>query len=150
LNEKNALRARFKEVLKNLGVERRFFVKEAVYEALKTETEPFQKVLSFASLKDEVDLSLFNQFLVSEKKLHLPFVAKNEIESKVAYDCIIVPGLAYNKNGYRLGRGGGHYDKLLAKYPNVYTIGVCFKEQLCEENLFIEPHDRPVKKVCAF
>lgn len=150
MNEKKALRLRFKEVLKNLGVERRFFAKEAVYEALKREIEPFQKILSFASLKDEVDLSLFNAFLVDEKKLYLPKVIDQEIQTEIAYDCIIVPGLAYDKKGYRLGRGGGHYDKLLAKYPNVYTIGVCFKEQLYEENLFLETHDRPVKKVCAF
>jgi 5-formyltetrahydrofolate cyclo-ligase len=150
LNEKKELRARFKEVLKNLSVERRFYAKQALDKALKSEIESFQKVLSFASLKDEIDLSSFNEFLIQEKKLYLPKVIHQEIEAEADYDCIIVPGLAYDKNGFRLGRGGGHYDKLLAIYPNVYTIGVCFNEQMCEENLSIESHDKPVKKVCAF
>ncbi len=150
MNEKKELRARFKEVLKNLGAERRCYAKKALTGVLKREIEPFEKVLSFASLKDEIDLSSFNEFLIQEKKFYLPRVVDEEIIKQVDYDCIIVPGLAYNKNGFRLGRGGGHYDKLLAKYPNVYTIGVCFNEQMCEENLFMEPHDKPVKKVCAF
>lgn len=49
----------------------------------------------------------------------------------------IVPALMADKNGYRLGYGGGFYDRFLAEKPNIKTITVVFKE------LFIEnlPHE---------
>ena len=49
----------------------------------------------------------------------------------------IVPALMADKNRYRLGYGGGFYDRFLSKYPNIKTITVVFKELLIE-NL---PHD---------
>lgn len=62
-------------------------------------------------------------------------------------DLVIVPGLAFTSDGRRLGRGGGHYDRLLAALPgSCHTIGVCFVEQLVDE-LPIEPHDRHVDEV---
>ena len=49
----------------------------------------------------------------------------------------IVPALMADKNGYRLGYGGGFYDRFLAENPNIKTITVVFKE------LFVEslPHE---------
>lgn len=37
----------------------------------------------------------------------------------------IVPGLAFDRAHYRIGYGGGYYDRFLASHPGVYTIGVC-------------------------
>lgn len=55
----------------------------------------------------------------------------------------ILPGLAFDKKGYRLGRGKGFYDRALSEYKGT-KIGVCFKTSLwtslCEE-LPHEPHD---------
>lgn len=148
------LRDEYKEILKHISLERRFQAKELLFTTLKREVEPYQKVLSFASLKSEIDLSLINEYLIKEKKLFLPRVIAMEngaeIRAEIDYDCILVPGLAFDKRGFRLGRGGGHYDKLLAKYENVYTIGVCFNEQIANRDLPIEPHDKQVQKVCAF
>ena len=49
----------------------------------------------------------------------------------------IVPALMADKNGFRLGYGGGFYDRFLAENPNIKTITVVFKE------LFVEslPHE---------
>lgn len=44
-------------------------------------------------------------------------------------DVIIVPGLAFNWQGRRLGRGGGHFDILLSKL-SAYKIGVAFARQI--------------------
>lgn len=47
-------------------------------------------------------------------------------------DLAVVPGMAFDAEGHRLGRGRGYYDRLLAQLPNVYKIGVCFSFQLME------------------
>jgi len=58
-------------------------------------------------------------------------------------DLIIVPGLAFDRWGYRLGRGGGYYDKFLAdKKLRANKCGFCFAEQLLkEDNLPISKND---------
>jgi len=47
-------------------------------------------------------------------------------------DIIIVPGLAFDAEHYRLGYGGGYYDAFLAEHPNAYTVGVCYSFQHIE------------------
>ncbi len=50
---------------------------------------------------------------------------------KTAPDILIVPGLAFTEDGWRLGRGGGWYDRLLASgSPPRGRIGVGFEEQV--------------------
>lgn len=49
------------------------------------------------------------------------------------YDLIIVPGLAFDKEGYRLGYGAGYYDTFLAKHPEAFTVGVAYPFQMIEE-----------------
>ena len=62
------------------------------------------------------------------------------------FDFILVPGVGFNPNGYRLGRGKGYYDKFLSKYSNLFTVGVCFREQFYLD-IPTEPHDIPMQKV---
>jgi 5-formyltetrahydrofolate cyclo-ligase len=54
-------------------------------------------------------------------------------------DFIVVPGLAFDPSGGRLGRGAGYYDRLLTKFQGV-RIGVCFTELLVER-VPCEDHD---------
>ena len=62
-------------------------------------------------------------------------------------DLILVPGLTFTKDGRRLGRGGGYYDRLLASCPaRTHRIGVCFSIQLVAA-LPTEPHDQRVERV---
>ena len=54
-------------------------------------------------------------------------------------DMVLVPGVAFDKSGGRLGHGKGYYDNLLPKLKNALTIGVGFSYQLvakapCEEH----------------
>ncbi len=55
-------------------------------------------------------------------------------------DLIIVPGVAFDKKGGRLGRGGGYYDRLLRKAGKIPKIGLCFREQLVEK-IPMKAHD---------
>lgn len=47
-------------------------------------------------------------------------------------DVAVVPGMAFDKEGRRLGRGKGYYDRFLRLLPNTYKIGICFSWQLVD------------------
>lgn len=48
-------------------------------------------------------------------------------------DVAIVPGMAFDPAGHRLGRGRGYYDRFLPHIPQAYKIGVCFNFQLVDQ-----------------
>lgn len=49
-----------------------------------------------------------------------------------AIDLAIVPGVAFDAQGHRLGRGKGYYDRLLPQL-SAYKIGICFPFQLVDD-----------------
>lgn len=59
-------------------------------------------------------------------------------------DMLIVPLVAFNQQGYRLGMGGGYYDRYLHKYPQ-YTCGLAFSFQAHEFEVFA--HDLKLNEV---
>ena len=65
------------------------------------------------------------------------------------FDLALVPGLAFDARGGRLGRGGGFYDRLLAgRNPQATLVGVCFAAQRLDE-LPLAPHDVLVDAICS-
>jgi 5-formyltetrahydrofolate cyclo-ligase len=54
-------------------------------------------------------------------------------------EVMLVPGMAFDRHGNRLGRGKGHYDTLLAQ-TSAIKIGICYSEQV-RSQIPIEPHD---------
>lgn len=62
---------------------------------------------------------------------------------KGKFDMILVPGLAFDKKGYRLGYGGGYYDQFLANHLKAIKIGVIYPFQYVDV-VPTEPHDQAV------
>lgn len=64
--------------------------------------------------------------------------ARGDLEGAVA----LVPGVAFDVHGRRLGQGGGHYDRLLAELApaRVVRVGICFDEQIVA-SVPAGPHD---------
>lgn len=58
----------------------------------------------------------------------------------------VIPGMAFDDSGNRLGRGKGYYDRFLAQHPNIYRIGVCFPFQKVD-NVPVESTDLPMHEV---
>ena len=128
------------------------------------------RVLSFASSPREINLWPLNHKLALENRLYLPKVEGTDLkiykvedlssqlyfsshnilepvtercqESPVEeIDCILVPGLGFDRYLMRIGYGKGHYDRLLKK-TTCLKIGIGFREQLTEHPLPTENHDQ--------
>ena len=114
-------------------------------------------VMLYHPLWDEVDVRpLFNRALANGKRVILPTVKGDdiipvEITTETQWvvgdfdilepiaapyngpiDLIVVPGVAFDNNKNRLGRGKGYYDRLLSKMPHIYKIGLCFPFQFVD------------------
>ena len=59
---------------------------------------------------------------------------------------VLMPGLAFDPQGHRIGYGGGFYDRFLAAEPNHPTLALCYEFQMLPE-LHTEEHDIPVDTV---
>jgi len=80
----------------------------------------------------DIDLRL-GQFGIREPTESCPQIPLNRL------DLILVPGVAFDLHGRRLGRGRGFYDQILAAVRGK-TCGVAFDEQIVDE-VPVEPHD---------
>ena len=101
------------------------------------------RILSFTPIGSEIDLTPLNAYLKGRGLLFLvPYKIESLIEAPLkGVDCILVPALGFDREKFRLGYGKGYYDRFLAGVGAIPTIGVGFKEQLCDELLPRDPWD---------
>lgn len=126
-------------------------------------------VLAYASLSDEVCTDSLLDSLVKEgKTVLLPkvldaermeirqYTGKNDLKEGAFHimepigepfnrlndvDVAIIPGMSFDQNGHRLGRGKGYYDRFLAQLPSkTVKVGACFSFQMMD-NIENETHD---------
>lgn len=76
----------------------------------------------------------------------VPEPVDNDPEACDESALVIVPGLVFDHRGYRIGYGGGYYDRFLIREPHHPTIALCYDFQLCT-GFKPEPHDIPVDTV---
>jgi 5-formyltetrahydrofolate cyclo-ligase len=104
--------------------------------------QPKSKQMSFHELKQFTQLESVYYGLLE------PIEALTKQVERVEIDLLIVPGLAFTNEGYRLGFGGGYYDRFLTDYKGS-TVSLAFPSQL-KEKLPIEKHDIPVQKIITY
>lgn len=63
-------------------------------------------------------------------------------------DLTIVPGLAFESSGKRVGYGGGYYDKFFKSYPKSKKVALCYDYQIVE-NTYPQDYDQAVDKIIS-
>ncbi len=76
-----------------------------------------------------------------------PSVARRRQVKPADLDLVILPGVAFDAEGYRLGRGKGYFDRYLEKLPgDVWRVALAFETQIVAQ-VPHEPHDQKVCRV---
>jgi len=160
-NQKKIIRQQIKEAKKRLSQEEKEARSMAIFQKVE-QLQAFQKakkIMAYWSLPDEVVTHPFVQHWAKEKAMILPvvkgevlelrsFTGMQDMKKEAVYgiyeptgpiesdpgsiELIIVPGVAFDSNHNRLGRGKAYYDKLL-KTTRALNVGVCFDVQLIEK-----------------
>ena len=140
-------------------------------------------IATYISYGDEPNTSALNsQLLAQQKKLILPRMRQDKslewvpwngtavnlksqgnikepignslAENQLAtIDAVIVPALLVDRRGFRLGQGGGSYDRALKELsifsPHVWSVALVYDGEVTSSNLPIEAHDVPLNAVAT-
>ena len=173
---KHTLRQQVRQAVRELSPTQRAQQSAAVLQQL--EADPLfrqaETVMLFHSLPDEVNTHRFLEAWGQAKRLLLPVVQGEDLvlrqyrphaplqcgayhiaeplgEAFTSYadiQLIVVPGVAFDAAGHRLGRGKGYYDRFLSQPQllRVPTIGICYPCQLLA-HVPVDSHDVRIGKV---
>ncbi|MGM9847249.1 MAG: 5-formyltetrahydrofolate cyclo-ligase [Muribaculaceae bacterium] len=167
--DKASIRKRMRELKKLLTDSQKSFAEQSVIEQIESlkEFAKAEKVLLYYSLPDELPTHEMAARWSKTKSIYLPRVAgedmeilpysadslasgsfsisepqKGDILNPHLLDLVIVPAVAFDRHGNRVGRGKGFYDRFLTDL-NVIKIGICYDFQIVEE-IESSSHDIPV------
>ena len=164
--EKKELRAHIKTLKKQHTKEQLLEQSEQILAKLEQHPDfaKAETVMLYSALPDEVQTQAFLEMWHLKKKIILPTVVGDDIipveygkDTAFAvgdfnilepqnepysggFDLIVVPGVAFDRKGNRLGRGRGYYDRFLCQHLDVKRIGICFDFQ-CVDEVPAEPFD---------
>jgi 5-formyltetrahydrofolate cyclo-ligase len=156
---KKKVRAAIRKEIQTINPENKKFFSQQLFNKIEQlpEFQSAHTILAFWSLPDEVETHDFLEKWANHKCILLPVIVGEELRIKqyegretlvkASYniseptgdfftkydeiDVIIVPGVGFDKQGNRLGRGKGYYDRLLPQLSGI-KIGVCFPCQLVD------------------
>lgn len=94
-------------------------------------------------LMDAAIIANLDDLVVGQFNLLTPNPATLKLLDPSELDLIIVPGVAFDKDGRRLGMGAGYYDRFLPKANKAELIGAAWAAQILEK-VPTDDHDRPV------
>lgn len=117
---------------------------DIIMSALKDDKEvAVPKVISDEGLMKAIKIESLG-VLVTGKYNILEPASTEELKD---IDLVIVPGLLFNKKGYRVGYGKGFYDRYL-KVKDSLSVGICFEFQITDLD-FQDEYDIPVNYICT-
>ncbi len=176
--DKKELRKRIRAAIRGLDAAERERSDEAVFQTVSAlpEFQAARTVFAYFSVNGEVDTHrLIRAAAESGKRIALPVVlgdgemyfaaADSELITGAFYgipepgpdagrvepesgDMILVPALCFDRQGYRLGQGGGYYDRWLELHPELFSVGLC-RERFLQERVPREAHDMRVRCVAT-
>ena len=165
---KKEVRKQIRELKKRFSLEEKKRMSESVWAKVEQD-EYFREariVFAYWSMEDEVFTHDFICKWAGQKTILLPCVRGEDLDIRYfegtdrlcpgegfaipepvgnlftnleQIDLMIVPGVAFDLKGNRLGRGKGYYDKILSR-TKAYKVGVCFDFQLIAQ-VPVEEHD---------
>ncbi|NVN93806.1 MAG: 5-formyltetrahydrofolate cyclo-ligase [Bacteroidetes bacterium] len=165
---KKQIRKEIKQLKANLSFDKKLERSALIFSKLETNIffQNAKSVLLYWSMEDEVQTHDFVIKWAHEKEIILPSVQNDilvlkkfegiqnlktgekyaiqepngeEFENFDKIDVVIVPGIAFDREKNRMGRGKAYYDRLLIKL-NAYKIAVCFDFQIID-SVPIDAHD---------
>lgn len=172
--EKKSLRQHFTKVRSSLSASQRETYGERIFQKTIA-LEAYQNIeglLTYVSMKDEVDTKQIIQYALNNKKVYVPLCVDGNQLSFYKINVLseltegkfgvlepnpkkqkpllsfqkaicIVPGRAFDLDGYRLGYGGGYYDRFLQSFTGI-TIGYCYSECISDTSLPKDTYDKAV------
>ena len=172
--DKKELRAHIKALKKQHTKEQLLEQSEQIMAKLECHPDfvKAERVMLYSALPDEVQTQAFLEKWHLKKTIILPTVVGDDIvpveygkDTGFAvgdfnilepqnepytgdFDLIIVPGVAFDRQGNRIGRGRGYYDRFLCQHLNVKRIGICFDFQLVD-TVPTEPLDITMDEVIS-
>lgn len=176
-HHKKTLRSELLAKRNAIPAERKQEAALALLEALEPYIQNATNILSYVSIRDELDTSFLNRELAKKKCLILPKIFEqnlelfqvNDIDSELKkgawsllepdvnlckaispskVEIALIPAIAFDAANHRLGYGKGYYDRFLDEHQNeMITIGIGFKEQMHDALLPIEKHDIHLSRI---
>lgn len=173
---KTEIRAYMRKLNREMCANERCKASETIFSAV--EHLPYfaatHTIAVFCSLPDEPDTQEFINKWSTSKHIVLPRVEgdtmqfyhydsttlqtgafgisepiSNRLSPSADIDMIVVPGVAFTREGARIGRGKGFYDKYMSQTDfSAHKVGVCYTHQIVD-TLPVETHDIKVDTVCC-
>lgn len=173
--QKQELRKKIREKIKQLSDQEKKRQADMVFTRLKglPQFRFAEAIMLFWSMDDEIPTHNFIKEISNSKRVFLPVIKEDDIVIKpylstedmqpevrfniyepqgdevpdINPDLIVLPGMAFDANCNRLGRGKGYYDRFLNSLDVASSlVGICFNEQIVD-HVPVDEHDYKVDTV---